>query len=67
MWGAMNAAVCSSEDVLLEWTLSPGSLALWVLHDRLRIVIFHGKLLHLVKNSGFQRERKVRETMVCSA
>ena len=25
MWGAMNEAVCSSEDVLLEWTLSPGS------------------------------------------
>ena len=25
MWGAMNEAVHSLEDALLEWTLSPGS------------------------------------------
>ena len=64
----MNEAVCSSEDVSLSGPCLQGaSLALWLLHDRLGIIIFHGKLLHLVKNSGFPRERKVRETMVCSA
>lgn len=70
MWGAMNEAVRSSADRCLSGPcLQAASLALWVLHAWPGIIIFlfHGKLLHLVKNSGFPRERKVRERMVCSA